>query len=296
MTFQDIIRTRLSAGSSFFRMCAVLVVLLGATAASAQTKSVQLFVKEKELGPGIAKEDEIEIREPSGATFSLTSIKDSSVCIGVLVDSSNSSKYTAKILKEEVLAQIATLFQTRLQRGRDAGFVMSFDSTVTLLQDLSDNPDLLVAALTRLQRSGATSLHDALISAAKKLDRAECVRRVIILISDGDDNQSAATREEAIQAIQEARCAILALGLEVDWGRGTLALKNIAQESGGALLEAYSPKAVSKAFATVNALLDSAYTVQVSLPAGLNSDRRGISLKLKLMQGKKSLLFPSKLR
>jgi hypothetical protein len=297
MTYWSMIKTRLTAGSLFLQMFFFSIALLAASlTASAQTKPVQLFVKSKEMIPSTMREDELEIREPPGATLSIAATRDSSLCVGILIDTSHSSKYISGPLSEDVLPQIATFLQTRLKKGQDAGFVMSFDSTVTLLQDNSYNPDLLVAALTRLRLSGGTSLHDALIAAAKKLDRAECVRRAVILVSDGDDNQSAATLEQAIRSIQEARSAVFALAFDLEWGRGTRVLSKIAGETGGLLLETYPPMTVAKAFKSLNGLLDNAYFLQVGLPPGFALDKKGTPLKIKLKHGKSSLLYPSTLQ
>src|SRR5580704_13992118 len=128
--------------------------------------------------------------------------------VGLLVDASNSVRDRFKF---EQQAAVEFLNQT-IRPKYDEAFVVGFDVTPEVTQDFTDNTEMLSVGVRSLRPGGGTAMYDALYFACRdKLMKAKHsgpVRRAIILLSDGDDNQSHVTREEAIEMAQRAEVII----------------------------------------------------------------------------------------
>jgi Ca-activated chloride channel family protein len=87
-----------------------------------------------------------------------------------------------------------------LRPGKDSACLVAFDSGVYLLQDFTDDANALAAAVSKLTAAGGTSIFDALYKTSRdKLAGTDEARRVVILITDGDDTTSLASSEQAIE-------------------------------------------------------------------------------------------------
>jgi Ca-activated chloride channel family protein len=87
-----------------------------------------------------------------------------------------------------------------LRPGKDSACLVAFDSGVYLLQDFTDDGNALAAAVSKLTAAGGTSIFDALYKTSRdKLAGTDEARRVVILITDGDDTTSRASIEQAIE-------------------------------------------------------------------------------------------------
>ena len=118
--------------------------------------------------------------------------------VGIVVDASTSIR--SRFQFEQ---QSATEFLLEILKAKsDRAFVMGFDVTPTVTQDWTNNVDALETGVNRLRPGGGTALFDAVYTACrdKMLDVArgqEPVRKAIVLLSDGDDNQSRVRPDEA---------------------------------------------------------------------------------------------------
>ena len=117
---------------------------------------------------------------------------------------------------------------------------MGFDSTPTVTQDWTDNLDGLETGVNKLRPGGGTALYDAVYTACrdKLLDTTrgqEPARRAIVLISDGNDNQSRVYIDEAIKMCQRAETIVYAIS--TNWtpsrGKGDDVLQKMAEATGG---------------------------------------------------------------
>ncbi len=118
--------------------------------------------------------------------------------IGLLIDTSNSVRPRFQFEQE---AAIDFLF-TVIRPARDLGFVIGFDATPSLVRDITDDAQELADAIRSQRAGGGTALYDAVYLACKtKLAEGDPdqVRKMIILLSDGNDTFSTVTREEAIE-------------------------------------------------------------------------------------------------
>src|SRR5213592_3065712 len=118
--------------------------------------------------------------------------------IALLVDTSGSIRDKLKFEQEAAIE----FFYSTLQRGKDKAIVISFDSAVELNQDYTDDPEKLADAVRKIRAGGGTSLYDAVyLAVTQKLVR-QSGRRIVILITDGDDNSSRVSLTETLEAAQ----------------------------------------------------------------------------------------------
>ena len=134
--------------------------------------------------------------------------------VGLLIDASNSIRDRFRFEQD---AAVEFLHQV-VRPKSDKAFVVGFDSQSDLTQDYTDNTEALARGVRVLRPGGGTALHDAVLEASNKLASAPIrgpARRAIILLSDGDDNQSRHTREEAIEAALHAEAIIYVISTNI---------------------------------------------------------------------------------
>jgi Ca-activated chloride channel homolog len=142
--------------------------------------------------------------------------------IGLLMDTSNSIRDR---LKFEQDAATSFLFSV-LRRNKDQAFVMTFDDEPSVLQAFTDDAGRLRDEIVKTRAGGGTAVYDAIYAACEKElshpprppgDQPDVVRRVMIVISDGDDNLSTHTRAEAIEMAQRYSVVIYTISTSTQW-------------------------------------------------------------------------------
>jgi VWFA-related protein len=156
--------------------------------------------------------------------------------VGILIDASTSIRTRFQF---EQQATIEFLLQV-LKARSDRAFVMGFDVTPQLTQDWTNNLDLLETGINKLRPGGGTALFDAVYTGCrdKLLDSSrgiEPVRKAMVLISDGDDNQSHAYLDDAIKMCQRAGTIIYTISTNTSptRGRGDAVLQKMSDATGG---------------------------------------------------------------
>jgi VWFA-related protein len=193
--------------------------------------------------------------------------------VGLLIDASNSVRDRFKFEQESA---IEFLNQTVHPR-KDQAFVVGFDVTPEVTQDFTDNSELLAHGVHDLRPGGGTALYDALYFACRdklmKAPKSTTVRRAIILLSDGDDNQSHVTREEAIEMAQRAEAIVYTISTNVSGTKaaGDKVLERIADATGGKAFFPFQIREVADAFAQIQDELRSQYAISYK-PADLKKD------------------------
>lgn len=193
--------------------------------------------------------------------------------VGILIDTSTSIHERFQF---EQQAAIDFLLQI-LRAKNDRAFVMGFDVTPNVTADWTNDLDSLETGVNQLSPGGGTALFDAVYSACRdKLLGArgqEPFRKAIILLSDGDDNQSHVYESEAIKECERAETIIYAIS--TNWtpsrGRGDKILQELAEQTGG---EAFWPPSVedlSTSFQSVATELRSQYAITYT-PADFKYD------------------------
>ena len=194
--------------------------------------------------------------------------------VGILIDTSTSIR---RRFQFEQQAAIAFLLQT-IKPDTDKAFVMGFDVTPDYKQDWTNNLDLLTSGINSLRPGGGTALYDAVYSACrdKLLDVArgqEPVRKAMVLVSDGDDNQSHAYLDDAIKECQRAETIVYTISTNTSptRDRGDDVLQKIAEATGG---RAFFPKSIEDmptSFQAIQDELRSQYAL-VYKPADFKND------------------------
>jgi len=183
--------------------------------------------------------------------------------VGIVIDASTSIR-----TRFQFEQQSATEFLLNILKARsDRAFVMGFDVTPTIEQDWTNNIDGLETGINRLRPGGGTALFDAVYTACRdKLltERGpEPVRKAMILISDGDDNQSRVHPDEAIKECQRAETIIYAIS--TNWtpsrGKGDKVLSDMAEATGGSVFFPPSVEEMSNSFKQIEEELRSQYAL-----------------------------------
>jgi VWFA-related protein len=158
-------------------------------------------------------------------------------------------------------------FHTTLRRGTDKALLITFDKAISLAQDFTDDPELLIKAIGKVHAGGNTALFDAAYQAMTKKLAGQEGRHVIIVISDGDDNLSEKSIEETIEMAQKTDTVIYAVGTSSPelFGsskeRGNKYLKKLVDETGGKLFFPTKGDELTKSFLEISQELRSQYTL-----------------------------------
>jgi len=236
----------------------------------------------------------IDDTRPADEIRSFHNETDLPLQVGLLVDASNSVRDRFKFEQESA---IEFLNQT-IRPKYDKAFVVGFDATPEVTQDFTDNTEFLSRGVRTLRPGGGTALYDAIYYACRdKLLKAQQrgpVRRAIILLSDGDDNQSHVTREEAIDMAQRAEVIVYTISTNIIGSRnkGDRILERIANATGGRPFFPFQITDVANAFAEIQDELRSQYALSYK-PADLKPDGRYHSIEI-LAQNHKNLRVRSR--
>ncbi len=156
--------------------------------------------------------------------------------VGVLIDTSNSIRERLQFEQQAAIDFLDDI----VRPDKDKAFVLGFDVEPVMVQDYTDNLDKLSTGIQSLQAGGGTGLYDALYYACKQKmiyspTPQPYLRRVLIVVSDGQDNFSEHSLEEALAMVQKAEAIIYAIS--TNWTgiptRGDKVLKYLASQTGG---------------------------------------------------------------
>ena len=195
--------------------------------------------------------------------------------LGLLVDTSGSVRTRFDFEQEAAIS----FLQQAIRPNFDKAFVMGFNSATTLTQDFTDNSQLLAAGIQRLKNGGGTALYDAIYRAChNKLAKDQedrPVRRAIIVVSDGEDNQSEVSEGQAIEMAERAEVIIYAISTD-DSGlilRGDIVLQQLADATGGRAFFPFKMKDIKNSFSAIDDELRSQYVISYR-PADFEANGR----------------------
>jgi len=203
------------------------------------------------------------------------------VYVGVLMDTSPSTAGKMKFSKEAAKNFIYTV--TRLRKDKAA--FMTFDHEINLRQDFTDKLDLLDKSVDKVKTVGSqTALYDAIWQFSDEKLRNAPGRRVIVLITDGDDTFSRADLKDAIDIAQRTETTIFAISTKsgflgtvpgVDAGtvkdKGDKYLTQLCEDTGGEAFFTGDMIDLERAFKKVSEELRSQYIITYR-PANQNYD------------------------
>jgi Ca-activated chloride channel homolog len=204
--------------------------------------------------------------------------------IGMLMDTSNSIRDR---LRFEQDAANNFLFSV-LRRSKDEAFVMTFDDEPEVVQEFTSDTGVLRDHILKTRAGGGTAVYDAIFEACVKElshpprppgDQPDVVRRVMILISDGEDNLSTHTRAEAIEMAQRTSVVIYTISTSTQWvalddpskeqsgnrkyhlTEGDKILEDLADETGGRAFYPYHVDDLDQSFQDIGEELRNQYSV-----------------------------------
>jgi Ca-activated chloride channel family protein len=227
----------------------------------------------------------LDDHKPPQAILNFRRETDLPLHLGLLIDVSGS--VGSRFEFEQTAA--TSFLQHSLRAGFDKAFVLGFNSHSQLAQDFTDNVSLLSTGIHRLHDGGGTALYDAVYRACKdkllkdKSDRP--VRKAIIIVSDGEDNQSEVSKAQAIEMAQRAEVIIFAISTD-DSGlvmRGDRVLEQLADATGGRAFFPFKMKDITRSFAAIEDELRSQYVVSYK-PANFDSDGRYRSIEISALK------------
>jgi Ca-activated chloride channel homolog len=205
--------------------------------------------------------------------------------LGLLVDVSGSVR-----TRFDFEQDAATGFlQHTIRAGFDQAFVMGFNVHQQLAQDFTDNVAQLSRSVGSLHDGGGTALYDAIYNAChdkllkEQSDRP--VRKALVVLSDGDDNQSEHSQAQAIEMAQRAEVIIFAISTD-DSGlilRGDKTLERLADATGGRAFFPFKMKDIKNSFAAIEDELRSQYVVSYH-PANFDADGRYRSIEISALK------------
>ncbi len=172
--------------------------------------------------------------------------EDVPVSLGLLIDSSGS------MYDKRAAVDAASLDLVRLSNPQDEAFLVDFSSEAYIDQDFTNSIAKLQQGLSYIKSSGGTALYDAVIASADYLAKnGKRSKQVLLIVTDGDDNASSATLEQAIRRVQEldgpaVYCIGLLFGEDVSRSEARHSrevLSELSEQTGG---EAYFPHSLKE--------------------------------------------------
>ncbi len=193
--------------------------------------------------------------------------------IALLVDTSGSVRDRLRFEQEAAIE----FFYSTLIRGKDRALVITFDSGIDLIQDYTDDPEKLSKSIRTMRAGGATALYDAVHLAASEKLAGQSGRRIMVVISDGDDNSSRLSMNEVLESVQRNDVVIYTIstnsnGLGGDRNnRGDRVLKNFADETGGKMFSPFKLQDLNSNFRSISEELRLQYALAYR-PSNLRRD------------------------
>jgi Ca-activated chloride channel homolog len=173
--------------------------------------------------------------------------------IGILVDTSNSIRDRFRFQQ----AAATDFINTVMRPGQDKGMVVSFDSSAELVADLTDSTEALGTAIRNLRPGGGTALYDAIFFACRDklmMDQPrDKFRRAIVMLSDGEDNESRWSREQALEMAHKADVVIYTISTNISRisTEGDKVLKYFAEETGGLAFFPFKSQDLAQSFENI---------------------------------------------
>ncbi|HLM59547.1 MAG TPA: VWA domain-containing protein, partial [Pyrinomonadaceae bacterium] len=241
--------------------------------------------KKKNLVSGLSRGDFAVFEDgvQQEITFFTDEKDNPPVFVGVLMDTSPSTAGKLKFSKEAAKNFIYTVTRPRLRKDKAA--FMTFDHEINLRQDFTDKLDLLDKSVDKVTKVGSqTALYDAIWQFSDEKLRNAPGRRVIVLITDGDDTFSRADLKDAIDIAQRTETTIFAISTKagflgtvpgVDAGtvkdKGDKFLTQLCEDTGGEAFFTGNMLDLERAFMKVSEELRSQYIITYR-PANQNYD------------------------
>jgi VWFA-related protein len=253
----------------------------------------------KTLVTGLNKSDFVVLED--GVPQTVTSFTDAKtnppIYVGVLMDTSPSTAGKIGFSKEAAKNFIFSV--TRLRKDKAA--FMTFDNEIMLRQDFTDKLDLLDRAVDQVKKTGSqTAMYDAVWQFADEKLRNVAGRRVIVIITDGDDTFSRAELKDAIDIAQRTETTVFGISTKAGFlgtvpgveaglvkDKGDKFLTELCEKTGGEAFFTGDMLELEKAFKKISEELQTQYIITYQ-PQNQNYDGRERKIEVKFTDGQKA--------
>jgi VWFA-related protein len=253
----------------------------------------------KELVPGLTKDDFVVLEDgvPQDITYFTDEKTNPPVYVGVLMDTSPSTAGKMGFSKEAAANFLYTVVQLR----KDKAAFMTFDNEVNLRQDFTDKLDLLQKAVDQVKKTGSqTALYDAVWQFTDEKLRGVPGRRVIVIITDGDDTFSRADLKDAIDIAQRTETTIFGISTKAGFlgtvpgveagqvkDRGDKFLTQLCEQTGGQAFFTGDMLDLERSFKKISEELRSQYMITYR-PANQSYDGRERKIEVRFRDKEKA--------
>jgi Ca-activated chloride channel family protein len=264
-----------------------------------RVEEVALYFSATDHGKSVTglRLSDIQIRDdnqPPEAILGFHDVTQLPLRIALVIDMSNS--VTDRFSFEQ---GAASKFLATVTDESDLALVVGFNCSVILAQDFTSDQILATRAITQLAPGGGTALWDAVAFAADKLashPETQPVARVLVVISDGDDNSSSVPLQQAIWTAQRGEVAIYSVSTSEGSSAslGNHALKTLSEQTGGAAFTPGSLGGLTRSLADLQQVLRGRYLIYYK-PASPQPDGRFHAVDIKAEKdGRKLKIFARK--
>ena len=183
--------------------------------------------------------------------------------LGIVVDTSNSIRDRFKFQQEAASEFVRSVIRPQTDRA----IVVGFDNSAQLLADLTDDVGKLETAIRGMRPGGGTALYDAIYFACRdKLMQDQPMykfRRALVILTDGDDNASRYTRDQALEMAQKADVVLYTISTNITRipTDGDKVLRYLAQETGGTAFFPFKATDLTQSFENIANELRSHYAI-----------------------------------
>lgn len=256
----------------------------------------------KELVSGLTQNDFLILEDgvPQEVTSFTTDKTNPPVFVGVLMDTSPSTAGKLGFSKEAAKNFLYTVLQLR----KDKAAFMTFDHQINLLTDFTDKTDVLDKAVDNVKKTGSqTALYDAIWQFADEKLRSVPGRRVMVIITDGDDTFSRARLNDAIDIAQRTETTIFGISTKAGFlgtvpgveagtvkDKGDKYLTQLCEQTGGEAFFTGDMIALERAFKKISEELKSQYIITYR-PANQNYDGRSRKIEVRFTDPEKADRF-----
>jgi VWFA-related protein len=219
-----------------------------------------------------------------------TAESDLPLRLAILIDTSNSIRERFRFEQDAAVEFLKSVMKSRA----DKAMIVSFDTKPELVTDLIDNPDRLEDGIRHLRPGGGTALYDAIYYACRDklaMDQPRHkFRRAMVVVSDGEDNQSDFTRDQALEMAQKADVVIYAISTNISRAEtdGDKVLRYFTQETGGQAFFPFKVEDLAQSFENIANQLTHQYNL-LYRPEPLVTDGLWHNVQLRV-RGRKDLL------
>jgi VWFA-related protein len=209
--------------------------------------------------------------------------------LAILIDTSNSIRDRFRFQQEAAIN-----FINSVVRDQDKAIIVSFDTSAELVSDMTSDTNQLEKAVRNLRPGGGTALYDAVYFACKdKLMRDQPMykfRRAMVILSDGDDNDSRYSRDQSLEMAQRADTVIYTISTNISHveTEGDKIMRYFAEETGGVAFFPFEAKDLNQSFENIANELRHQYNLFYR-PEPLNNDGKYHEVRIKI-KGRKDLV------